>query len=136
MRFRAKTPSEAGYWIYVVVHDSIDQLRTAARNHSGQDHAKAVACFQSSPTRWVVGEDGEFTIQGSSYLGVLRITKDQGVGIISHEATHAAAEWYRRESASPKLDLDDMDQEERLALMVGFLVRSVVVGLIERKYWE
>lgn len=125
VRFTVHTdhPYAPKAWIRVVVHDTVDELRTAAAKHSGEDHllTGTEACFQPTPYRERVNADGTWeTAPGQRYAGVLRLPRDCDGLMVAHECVHAAASVFRRTYGS-QVDLGDDcgEREEAFAYLVG-----------------
>lgn len=134
IRFAARTthPWALRGWIWVTVHDTVEELRIAARN--GQDHSTALAVFQPAPIRISVGPADETLPQ--QYAGLMRVTRDVDATILAHECVHAAAALWRRQRGLV-VDLGDgvAEPEEAFAYVVGDLVGAVVGGLYRAGVW-
>lgn len=133
---RTTTAAAAPGWIWVVVHDSVEQLRAAATRYSGFDASDAAACFQNNEYRVRVDDDGRVTEPAGRYAGIMRILPEHGAGTIAHEATHAALAIYFRQHRIV-LDLADGDiaDEEVLCYTLGDLVRGITIKLLAKGVW-
>lgn len=133
---RTTTIAAAPGWIWVVVHDSVEQLRRAATRYGGGDHSDTAACFQGTGARMRVDDDGRVTVPASRFAGVMRILPDHGAGTLAHEATHAALAIYgRQHRVFLEPFASDMADEEVLCYTVGDIVRGTTIQLLAKGVW-
>jgi len=138
IRFAARTthPWALRGWIWVTVHDTVDELRAAGEARSGEDQSAAAAMFQPEPIREHCAPDGTWTTLNSRYGGVMRLTRDVDGNTLAHECVHAAAALWRRQR-SHVVDLEDDcgDPEETFAYVVGDLTGVIAYRLTELGVW-
>lgn len=134
IRFTASTthPYAPRGWIWVVVHDSVEQLQAAAARFSpGFDHGETEACFQAQAYSTDIDDDGRVVEPAGRYAGIMRLLPSHGGDVIAHEATHAALAIYFRQHAA----WVPADDEEPLAYAIGDVVRAISVEYIDRGLW-
>lgn len=139
IRFTARTthPWAPTGWIWVVVHDSADELQAAAKRYSADvDHSETAACFQGRAFTVHVDDDGRLDVPAAPYAGVMRLLPEHGVATLAHECTHAALALYQRQHATDVgMTTGGMDDEEVLCYAVGDLVGAITVELKARGIW-
>lgn len=116
-------------WCWVRVHDTVEQLRTAAQrlnprvahDRNGDGWQGCYGVFQPSPS-WH-NDAGETWWHPNGYAGTIRVAKGHVTAeIVAHELVHAATQIYRMNvRRRVQLGTETGQREEDLAYIYGEL---------------
>ena len=132
-RLRIRTTDRVGpsRWWWVIVHDSLEEMRRAGGRwpHNQTTEAElAEATGMCQPINWWENdaEPGVRYYPDTGYAGAVRFTAGYvSPEIVAHEIVHAAVATYRMNcSADACLGEDCGDEEEDLAYLYGELFAS------------
>lgn len=115
--------------VRVVVYDTADEMRAAARKYHSADDGYMNAIGLSQPQfSFIYDEDG--AEKRGQAAGVVRLVREEmGAAVLAHEMTHMALAIYREDSG--KASLRNMKNEETLCHIVSDLVRSA-----NHQFWK
>jgi hypothetical protein len=115
--------------VRVVIYDNVEDLRAAAACYRGEPRAGFEDTQAVSQPRGTVMIEEDGTEWRKPACGVVRICREQGAGVLTHEMLHMGLAIYRWDMADAPLD--EMKNEEVLAHLVSDLVTAA-----NRKLWS
>lgn len=125
-------------YIRVVIHDTTDELRRAAKRYRGEDFSNAGGCFHPADTVYTVLDDGTFRDDADPHwAGVLRLSREYlTTEVVAHECIHAAATIYRMDVvATVVLGNGCGHREETFSYIAGHLIARVCNALHDVGAW-